>query len=119
MRVILAHKYFPAEGAYAGCDFTGEVVKLGPNLRVGVEIGDRVSATVTGSKSPSYRRIHRKRQILLTCRNIFLDTVSGRGGFAEYAKVPSDLVWKIPQGSLSFEQAAATGSPYVPHPRRL
>ena len=41
-----------------------------------------------------------------------LDSTSGRGAFAEYAKVPSDLVWKIPQ-ELSFEQAAATGSPYV------
>jgi len=47
-----------------------------------------------------------------------LDSASGRGGFAEYAKVPSDLVWKIPQGTLSFEEAAATGSPYVPQSRQ-
>ena len=43
----------------------------------------------------------------------FLDTVSGRGAFAEYAKAFSDIVWKIPEGTLSFEQAVATGSPYV------
>ena len=46
------------------------------------------------------------------------DGASGRGGFAEYAKAPSDLVWKIPQGTLSFEQAVATGSPYVPYSLR-
>ena len=47
-------------------------------------------------------------------RNLcFLDAVSGRGAFAEYVKTFSDLVWKIPQGTFSFEQAAATGSPYV------
>ena len=42
-----------------------------------------------------------------------LDSVSGRGAFTEYAKAFSDIVWKVPQGALSFEQAAATGSPYV------
>lgn len=66
----LAHKYFPTEGAYTGCDFTGEVVKLGPNLKFGIEIGDRVSATVTGSKSSSYPRAHRKGRTLLICRNL-------------------------------------------------
>ena len=43
----------------------------------------------------------------------FLDSAEGRGAFTEYAKTFSDLVWKIPEGTLSFEQAAATGSPYV------
>jgi len=85
---VTTYRFFPTQGAHIGCDFTGEVVKLGPNLKVDIEIGDRVSATVAGN------------------------SVSGRGAFAEYAKVPSDLVWKIPgQGTLSFEQAAATGSP--------
>lgn len=49
-----AHKYFPSEGAYVGCDFAGEVVKLGPNLQVDLKIGDRVSATVAGSKYSDY-----------------------------------------------------------------
>ena len=66
----LAHKYFPVQGAYAGCDFTGEVVKLGPNLKVNLEIGDKVSATVTGSKSSSYPRVRREYQTLLTNRNL-------------------------------------------------
>ena len=43
----------------------------------------------------------------------FLDTASGRGAFAEYVKAFSDLVWKIPQGTFSFEQAVATGTPCV------
>ena len=43
----------------------------------------------------------------------FVDSASGRGAFAEYVKAFSDLVWKIPQGTFSFEQAVATGSPYV------
>lgn len=46
----LAYRFFPTEGAYIGCDFTGEVVKLGPNLKVDIKIGDRVTASVAGSK---------------------------------------------------------------------
>ncbi|KAF9650154.1 GroES-like protein [Thelephora ganbajun] len=71
----------------SGCDLTGEVVKLGPNLKVDIRVGDRVSATVVGNSA------------------------SGRGAFTEYAKAFSDLVWKIPQGTLSFEHAVAIGSP--------
>jgi len=84
---VSTHKFFPSEGAYIGCDLTGEVVKLGPNLIVDLKVGDRVSASIAGNSA------------------------SGRGAFAEYVKTFSDLVWKIPQGTFSFEQAAATGSP--------
>jgi len=81
-----AHRLFPSEGAYIGCDLTGEVVKLGPNLQVNLKVGDRVGASVAGN------------------------SVSGRGAFSEYVKTFSDLVWKIP-GTFSFEQAAAIGTP--------
>jgi len=60
-------------------------VKLGPNLKIDIKIGDRVAAAVVGG-------------------------FGGQGAFAEYAKVYSDLVWKIPQGT-TFEQAVAIGSP--------
>ena len=36
---------------------------------------------------------------------------SGRGAFAEYAKAYSDVVWKVPEGTYSFEEVAATGIP--------
>ena len=39
------------------------------------------------------------------------DSASGRGAFSQYAKTFSDVVWEIPEGTLSFEQAAATASP--------
>lgn len=84
---VSTYRFFPTQGAYVGCDFTGEVVKLGPNLKVDLKVGDKVSATIVGN------------------------AISGRGAFAEYAKTFSDVVWKIPEGTLSFEQAAATGSP--------
>jgi len=84
---VATYRFFPTPGAYIGCDFTGEVVKLGPNLKVALKVGDKVSATVIGN------------------------TVSGLGAFTEYAKTFSDLVWKIPEGTLSFEQAVATASP--------
>lgn len=83
---VKTYQYFPTEGAYIGCDFTGEVVKLGPNLKADIKVGDKVSATVSGN-------------------NV------GRGAFAHYAKAFSDIVWKIPEGTLSFEEAAATASP--------
>lgn len=41
--------------------------------------------------------------------------MSGRGAFTEYSKTFSDLVWRIPEGTLSFEQAVATASPCVSH----
>lgn len=85
-------------------------MKLGQNLKVDLKVGDRVSATVAGSKYPSYPSQGKLADLRNPC---LLDSAEGRGAFAEYAKVPSDLVWKIPQGTYSFEQAAATGSPYV------
>ena len=40
-----------------------------------------------------------------------IDVASGRGAFAEYAKAYSDIVWKVPEGTYSFEEVAATGIP--------
>ena len=38
-------------GNYSGCDFAGEIIKIGPNPKANFTIGDKVSASVTGSKS--------------------------------------------------------------------
>ena len=67
----LAYRFFPTQGAYIGCDFVGEVVKLGPNLKIDVKIGDKISATVVGSKCSSYSRARRKGKHLLTFQNLF------------------------------------------------
>ena len=112
----LAYKYFPTQGAYIGCDYSGEVVKLGPNLKVDIKVGDKISATVAGSKySASYPCLYRKGSSADLPNLRFLDSV-GWGAFTEYSKANSDVVWKIPEGTLSFEQAVATGSPYVSLP---
>jgi len=108
-----AHEYFPTQGAYIGCDFAGEVVRVGPNLKINIKVGDRVGASVVGGESPTHSRVRCKWNRLLTRREpYFLDTAPGSGAFTEYAKAFSDLVWKIPQ-ETSFEQAVAFGSPYV------
>lgn len=55
-----------------GCDYAGEVAKVGRNAAKGWEVGDRVAGVVHGGLYPD------------------------RGAFAEYLKVPGDLAWKIP-----------------------
>jgi NADPH:quinone reductase-like Zn-dependent oxidoreductase len=109
----LVYKFFPSEGAYIGCDLTGEVVKLGPNLKVDLKVGDRVSVSVAGSEYSA--DVCLKGNFADLQHPYFLDAVSGRSAFSEYVKMFSDIVWKIPQGTLSFEQAAGTGSPYISH----
>jgi len=84
---LRALRMYPANGAFVGSDLSGEVVKLGPNLQNDIKIGDVVGASVTGSVE------------------------TGRGAFAEYAKAYSDIVWKVPEGTYSFEEVAATGVP--------
>lgn len=36
-------------------------------------------------------------------------TYTDRGAFAEYVKATYDLCWKVPEGTLCHEQAAAMG----------
>lgn len=74
-------------GAYSGCDFAGEVVQVGPNLRANVKVGDRVASSVRGGVSRE------------------------RGAFSEYAKTFADLTFVIPEGTWSFEEASTIGIP--------
>jgi len=72
-------------GNIIGCDFSGTVAQLGKAIRSDVALGDDVAGFVQGGH--------------------FKD----RGAFATYLKTDSDLVWTVPKGTLSHEQAATTG----------
>ncbi|WWC90093.1 uncharacterized protein L201_005026 [Kwoniella dendrophila CBS 6074] len=75
-------------GVINGCDFSGEVVKLGNNLKVDLKVGDKIAGTTHGG--------------------IYKD----RGSYAEYARIESDLCFKIPD-SLKPEEAATFGVAWV------
>ncbi|WYZ42148.1 hypothetical protein EsH8_V_001043 [Colletotrichum jinshuiense] len=67
-----------------GCDYAGEVVKVGNSATGSWKVGDRVAGVVHGG--------------------LYHD----RGAFAEYLKIESDLAWKIPS-NVSNEEAATYG----------
>ena len=62
-------------------------MQAGHDLRVPVKVSNKVAASLRGSVDKE------------------------RGGFAEYVKVYADLVWIIPEGTYTFEQAATIGIP--------
>lgn len=75
--------------AILGCDLSGEVVKLGEGVvNKDLKIGDKVACTVHGG--------------------LFKD----KGGYAEYARAQSDLVWKVPE-SLDMAGAATFACAWV------
>jgi len=84
-----------------GCDFSGTIVQVGAEVPSNVEIDTHVAGFVQGS--------HWK----------------DRGAFAEYLKTDWDLVWTVPPGTLSHEEAAAmnvgswTAVQAMYHPTRL
>lgn len=82
-------KWFTKPGSYVGSDFAGEVVQVGPNLRTGIKVGDKVASSVRGGVSRE------------------------RGAFSEYAKTFADLAFAIPEGTWSFEEASTIGIPFV------
>jgi NADPH:quinone reductase-like Zn-dependent oxidoreductase len=59
-------------GSIIGCDYAGEVFKVGSNAARAWSVGDRVAGAVHGGLFPD------------------------RGAFAEYLKIDSDLAWKVP-----------------------
>ncbi|RFU78913.1 fad binding domain [Trichoderma arundinaceum] len=76
----------PTLGATAGCDFAGEVIKIGSRTTKSFEIGDRVCGCVFGNNPERH----------------------DNGAFAEFVAVPADLVLKIPD-EMSFQIAATFG----------
>ncbi|KAL1947847.1 hypothetical protein VTO73DRAFT_13571 [Trametes versicolor] len=71
-------------GSILGCDFSGHVVKAGKNV-TSPKVGDHVAGFVHGA------------------------AFSDEGAYAEYVKTPGDLVWVVPENTLSHDQAAAFG----------
>ncbi|KAF9648259.1 GroES-like protein [Thelephora ganbajun] len=80
-------KWLTKAGTYIGCDFAGEVVRVGPNLKTDIKVGDKVASSVRGGVS---------RQ---------------RGAFPEYAKASADLTFIIPEDTWSIEEASTIGIP--------
>ncbi|OCF71937.1 enoyl reductase [Kwoniella mangroviensis CBS 8886] len=75
-------------GVINGCDFAGTIVKLGPNLKTPLQIGDKIAGCTHGG--------------------IYKD----RGSYAQYARIESDMCFKIPDG-LKPEEAATFGVAWV------
>ncbi|RDX46878.1 GroES-like protein [Lentinus brumalis] len=72
-------------GSVLGSDFSGIVVKTGKNVTDGPKVGDHVAGIVHGCEFPD------------------------KGAYAEYVKADPELVWTVPKGTFSHEQAAAYG----------
>ncbi|KAJ9094733.1 hypothetical protein QFC21_005891 [Naganishia friedmannii] len=74
-----------------GCDYSGTIVKLGEELKnKDWKVGDHVAGVVHGGK--------------------FED----KGSFAEYARVQSDLLWKVPSsGPVGLREAPVYGVGFV------
>ena len=70
---------------HIGRDPTGEVVRVGPNLKTDVKVGDEVASAVHGGVSRE------------------------RGVLSEYAKAFADLVLVIPEDTWSVEEASTVG----------
>ncbi|OCF44732.1 hypothetical protein I317_01421 [Kwoniella heveanensis CBS 569] len=79
---LAAHMSLP--DVIQGADFSGTIVKLGNNLKVPLQVGDNVAGFVHGGNTED------------------------EGAFAQYLKVDSDLLWKVPEG-IKMEDAATIG----------
>ncbi|WWC92305.1 uncharacterized protein L201_007259 [Kwoniella dendrophila CBS 6074] len=77
-------EFLSPDGVIQGNDFSGEIVKLGSNLAVNLKIGDLIAGSSLGGH--------------------FKDS----GSFAQYLKVQSDLVYKIPH-AVSLQDAPTYG----------
>ncbi|KAI0748384.1 GroES-like protein [Daedaleopsis nitida] len=87
-------------GSILGCDFSGIVAKVGKNVST-LKVGDHVAGFVHGAQFPD------------------------EGAFAEYVKTPADLVWVVPENTISHDEAATLGCAFwtavqaLYHPTRL
>ncbi|WWD15860.1 hypothetical protein CI109_100284 [Kwoniella shandongensis] len=75
-------------GVQNGCDFAGTVVSLGSELDVPLKVGDKVAGCTHGG--------------------IYKD----RGAYAEYARIDSDMCFKVPEG-MKLEEASTFGVAWV------
>ncbi|KAH8103402.1 GroES-like protein [Cristinia sonorae] len=77
-------KFADNPGTIVGVDFAGVVVRLGSAVKAPA-IGTKVAGFVHGGQ------------------------YKDRGAFAEYVKTAAELVWEVPEGSISDVQAATLG----------
>ena len=71
-------------GTILGCDFSGTVIAVGKTV-TSLAVGTHVAGFVHGA------------------------AFSDEGAFAEYVKTPVDLVWPVPAGTFTHEEAATLG----------
>lgn len=71
-------------GTILGCDFSGYVAQVGKSV-TSIKAGEHVAGFTQGG------------------------TYTDGGAFAEYVRTPADLVWPVPKGTLSHEEAATLG----------
>ena len=76
------------KGSVVGCDVSGIAVQVGQNVP-DVKLGDHVTTIAHGA------------------------TYTDEGAFAEYVKSPSELLFKVPENTLTFEQSSTFGVAYV------
>ncbi|CZR52667.1 related to C.carbonum toxD protein, partial [Phialocephala subalpina] len=76
----------PAVGATWGCDFSGEVVKIGSSVGAVISVGDAVCGCTLGNNHDD----------------------GDNGAFAEFVVVASSLAFKVPV-EMSLQQAATLG----------
>ncbi|KAL6797815.1 GroES-like protein [Trichoderma sp. SZMC 28013] len=79
--------YLPSPGAIVGCDYSGVVEKVGPAVKHGPHVGDRVMGMVHGNNHSNHED----------------------GAFAEHVAAKGDLQIKIPD-FMTFEEAATLGA---------
>ena len=82
--VLVYPRILAAPNKILGLDWSGRVVKTGRNV-TSLSVGDSVAGFDLGA------------------------TYEDRGAFAEYVKTPWDLTWKIPEDTITHEQAATMG----------
>ncbi len=88
------------EGLVIGHEFSGEIVKLGQGV-AGWKLGDRIVGNGVRPCGRCYFCHHNRPSL---CDNVQMCGVSFDGAFAEFVKVPSDILYRIPD-SVSDEEA--------------
>lgn len=87
------------EGLIIGHEWSGQIVELGQEVS-GWNLGDRVVANDVWPCGSCYFCLHNRPSL---CDNLQMHGVSYDGGFAEFVKVPSDILYRIPE-SISDEE---------------
>jgi len=88
------------EGLIIGHEFSGQIVELGRNV-TGWNLGARVIANGVRPCGSCYFCRHNRPSL---CDNLQMTGVSFDGGFAEFVRIPSDILYRIPE-TIGDEEA--------------